>query len=132
MAYPSDLSNKQWNLIKHHFDTGNYGKSRKHKQKVLINAIMYIQKTGCQWRFLPKTFPSWKTVYTFYKRSKDRGTWEKVMKDLVEKARIQLKRSPKPTYGIIDSQSVKTASSAEHRGIDGGKKNKGEKKAYCD
>ena len=122
MTYPSDLTNNQWELIKTHFDTGNYGKNRKHSQRTLVNAVFYIIKTGCQWHFLPKDFPPYKTVYSFYKRSKDKGIWEKMMKDLVEKSRIKMGCSPDPSYSLIDSQSVKTTSSSEKRGIDGGKK----------
>jgi putative transposase len=125
MSYPSDLTDKQWFLIKDYFDKGNYGKSRKYSQCMLINAVFYIIKTGCQWRFLPKDYPPWKTVYSFYKRAKDKGIWESVMRSLVEKSRLQLGRNADPSYSIIDSQSVKTTSAAENRGIDGGKKNKG-------
>lgn len=125
MSYPSDLTDKQWFLIKDYFDKGNYGKSRKYSQRILINAVFYIVKTGCQWRFLPKDYPPWKTVYSFYKRSKDKAIWEQVMQLLVKKSRLQLGRNAHPSYSIIDSQSVKTASAAQSRGIDGGKKNKG-------
>jgi putative transposase len=124
MTYPSDLTDSQWALIEHHFDTGNYGKSRKHSQKHLMNGILYVIKTGCQWHFLPKDFPPYKTVYSFYKRAKDKGIWEKMMKDLVEKSRIRMGRNPNPSYGLIDSQSVKTTGKAENKGIDGGKKDK--------
>jgi transposase len=72
---------------------------------------------------LPKDFPHYSTVHTFYWRAKKRGTWEKMMRDLVEKSRIKMGRSPHPTCSIIDSQSVKTTDKAENRGIDGGKKN---------
>lgn len=125
MSYSSDLTDEQWELIKPHFDTGNYGKSRKHSQRTLISAVFYIIKTGCQWHFLPHDFPPYKTVYSFYKRAKDKGIWEKMMKDLVEKSRIKIGRSPDPSYGLIDSQSVKTTSASEKRGVDGGKKGKG-------
>ena len=57
MTYPSDLTETEWELIRKHFDTGNYGKSRKHCQKKLVNAVFYLIKTGCQWRFLPKEYP---------------------------------------------------------------------------
>jgi Putative transposase of IS4/5 family (DUF4096) len=56
MAYPSDLTDAQWELIKDHFSTGNYGKSRKYSQRDLINAVFYIIKTGCQWRCSLKIF----------------------------------------------------------------------------
>lgn len=55
--YPSDLTDSQWSLIESHFDTGNYGRSRKHEKRTLVNAVFYIIKTGCQWRFLPKEYP---------------------------------------------------------------------------
>ena len=115
-------------MIKDHFDKGNYGKSRKHSQRTLINAVLYVIKTGCQWRFLPKEYPPWKTVYIFYKRAKDQRIWEKMMKDLVEKSRIKMGRDRDPSYCLIDSQSVKTTDKAAHRGIDGGKKIKGRKR----
>lgn len=123
MGYTSDLTDKQWDLIKHHFDKGNYGKSRKHKQIDLVNAVFYIIKTGCQWRFLPRDYPPWKTVYSFYKRAKDKEIWDKMTQDLVKKSRLYMGRSSEPTYSIIDSQSVKTTSNAIDIGIDGGKKN---------
>ena len=90
----------------------------------LVDAVFYVIKTGCQWRFLPKEYPSWKTVYSFYKRAKDKGLWEKIMKDLVEKSRLKMGLKPCPAYSLIDSQSIKTTDKAEERGIDGGKKNK--------
>jgi putative transposase len=123
MRYSSDLTNEQWDLIKDHFDTGNYGKSRKHTQQLLVNAVLYINKTGCQWRSLPKCYPPWKTVYSFYKRAKDKNIWEKVMQALVKQSRLKLGKEASPSYSIIDSQSVKTTSYASERGIDGGKKN---------
>ena len=122
MTYPSDLHDKQWELIKDHFSTGNYGKSRKHTRRNLINAVFYVMKTGCQWRFLPKEYPPWKTVYSFYKRAKDKGIWEIMMRDIVQKSRVKMGRNPDPSYSLIDSQSVKTTGCAQERGIDGGKK----------
>ena len=123
MSYPSDLSDKQWDLIKSHFETGNYGKSRKYSKRDLTDAVFYLIKTGCQWRFLPKGYPPWKTVYSFYMRARDRGIWEKIMNTLVEKSRVKNGRNANPSYSLIDSQSTKTTSKAVDRGIDGGKKN---------
>ncbi|MDR2539762.1 MAG: transposase, partial [Chlamydiales bacterium] len=57
MTYPSDLNDAQWEQIQNHFNTGNYGKNRKYSQRVLISAVFYVIKTGCQWRFLPKEYP---------------------------------------------------------------------------
>jgi transposase len=123
MTYPSDVNDKQWSLIKDHFDTGNYGKSLKYSKRELTNAVFYVIKTGCQWRFLPKEYPPWKTVYSFYMRAKRSEIWEKIMKTLVEKSRVNMGRNAYPSYSLIDSQSVKTTDKAADRGIDGGKKN---------
>ena len=125
MTYPSDLTDAQWEMIKDHFSTGNYGKSRTHSQRDLINAVFYIIKTGCQWRMLPRDFPPYSTVHSFYWRAKKKGIWERMMKDLVQKSRLTMGRNPNPTYSLIDSQSVKTTDKAIERGIDGGKKGKG-------
>jgi putative transposase len=124
MPYPSDLTDSQWELIKDHFSTGNYGKSRRYSQRNLINAVFYITKTGCQWRMLPRDFPPYSTVHSFYWRAKKKGIWGKMMADLVKKSRIKMGRNPDPSYSLIDSQSVKTTDKAVERGIDGGKKGK--------
>ncbi len=122
MSYPSDLKDAQWEIIKEHFKFGNYGNRGTHEKRSLVNAVFYLTKTGCQWRQLPKDFPPWSTVHSFYHRMKKKGIWEKMMADLVKKSRIQAGRNPDPTYALIDSQSVKTTNKAEARGIDGGKK----------
>lgn len=129
MTYPSNLKDKEWALIQHNFKNGN---RTKHDKRVLINAILYVVRTGCQWRWLPQDFPSWKTVHTFYRRMNQNGTWEKILDQLVVRSRAQSGRDWLPTFGVMDSQSVKTTSASVNRGIDGGKKNKGKKAAYCD
>lgn len=101
MPYSSDLTDNQWEIIKHHFDTGNRGKSRKHSQRELINAVFYLVKTGCQWRFLPKDFPPYSTVHTFYWRAKKRQIWDKMLQDLVKKSRVKIDKNADPTYSLI-------------------------------
>jgi transposase len=125
MPYPSDVTDDQWAIIEDYFAVGNYGKSRKYTQRTLVNAVFYVIKTGCQWRYLPKDFPPYSTVHSFYWRAKQKGIWERIMADLVEKSRISQGRNAQPIYSLIDSQSVKTTDKAEARGIDGGKKDKG-------
>ena len=102
-------------------------KSCKHSQRTLINAVFYVIKTGCQWRFLPKEYPPWKTVYSFYKRAKDQRIWKKMMKDLVEKSRIKMGRDRDPSYCLIDSQSVKTTDKAAIVALMGKKRSKVER-----
>jgi putative transposase len=127
MKYPSDLTTKQWQIIKALFAGENRGAHfAKHTKRKLINAVFYMEKTGCQWRQLPHGFPKWSTVKSFYYRAKAGGLWERMRALLVAKSRVDAGRKSEPTYGIIDSQSTKTMYDAEERGIDGGKKRKDE------
>ena len=87
MKYPSDLTIKQWNKIKHMFENEKRGKHmRKRSKRRLVNAVLYVNKTGCQWRQMPNDFPNWKTVYSFYQRAKASGLWEKLLALLVKKS----------------------------------------------
>lgn len=94
MGYPSDINDEGWELIRHHFDCGNYGNRSKYDKRDLLNAVCYVIKTGCQWRFLPKDFPPWKTVYSFYLRAKRRGIWEKILQTLVKQSRLSMGALP--------------------------------------
>lgn len=121
-SYPSDVTDAQWETIKPHF-CGM--RNRKWDKRELVNAVLYYEKTGCQWRLLPHDFPPYATVWSFYRRAKQTGLWERILCDMVEKTRVKAGRDAAPTYGIVDSQSAKTTSAAEERGIDGGKKSEG-------
>ena len=84
--YESDLSNEQWRLIKDYFENEKRGKHlRTQSKRRLVNAVLYLNKTGCQWRMLPNDFPNWKTVYSFYQRAVASGIWEKILDMLVKK-----------------------------------------------
>ena len=122
MPYATDISEEKYNLISDIFDVGNYGSPRKHPVLDLLNAVFYLNKTGCQWRMLPNDFPPYTTVSSFYSRAVHSGKWEQMNQRLVEYDRIQQDRNPDPTYALIDSQSVKTVGANEERGIDGRKK----------
>lgn len=119
-GYPSDLTDKQWEAIAHHFPHGN--RSTVHKRS-LVEAVLYLVDNGCKWRALPHDYPKWNTVKTFYYRAVETGLWETVMNDLVKSGRKRAGRNESPSYALIDSQSVKTTSSNDERGFDGGKKN---------
>ena len=125
MRYTSDMTNSQWEIIKTILKKEKYRNIENKREQ--INAVFYVVKTGCQWRNLPKDFPNWKTVYSFYRRACLNGIWIKIHKELVKKTRILSGKNENPTYALIDSQSVKTASGNENRGYDGGKKRKEEK-----
>jgi putative transposase len=126
MKYPSDFTTAQWRIIQPLFSGEKRGAHfAKHSKRKLVDAVLYIEKTGCQWRQLPHDFPKWSTVKSFYYRAKDNGLWERMRALLVEMSRTDAGRNPKPICGVIDSQSTKTMYCAEGRGIDGGKKRKG-------
>jgi putative transposase len=127
MGYPSDLTDKEWVMISGFFIRGNRSL---HEKRNLVDAVRYITKTGCQWRQLPKDFPHWSTVHSFFRRARLSGLWEVILKNLVKKSREKMGRSASPSYSIIDSQSTKTTSDSDDRGIDGGKKNKRKKATH--
>ena len=124
--YPTDLSNSQWEVISKYLDTQ---RSRKYDLRHIMDAILYLVKTGCQWRMLPKDFPNWKLVYYYFSTWKKTQVIEHIHEELVEKIRKQQGRNEEPSVGIIDGQSVKnTLVSSESRGFDAGKKVKGIKR----
>ena len=122
-SYPSDLTDSQWKEIKPLY-TGM--RKCKWSKRELTNAVLYLVDTGCKWRQLPHDFPPYSTVHSFYRRARINGLWNKILKYVVKKTRINVERKESPSYAIIDSQSVKTTLASEERGIDGGKKQKEE------
>jgi transposase len=129
MSYPSDLTDVEWAIISDFFKCGHRAL---HEKRILVNAVLYLTKTGCQWRQLPNDFPNWSTVHSFFRRARLRGLWEVILKKLVQKSREQMGRNAEPSYAIVDSQSSKTTGASTDRGIDGGKKNQRPKKTYRD
>ena len=122
-GYPSDLTDAQWEKIAGYFPMGNKGTVHK---RSLVEAVLYLVDNGCKWRALPHDYPNWSIVKSFYYRAVENGTWEKVLQFLVKETRRNAGRNDNPSYGLIDSQSVKTIYASDMRGIDGGKKRKDE------
>jgi transposase len=133
-GYPSDLTDEQWALIEPLLPaprTGRKGGRReKHPRRRIVDAILYLARTGCQWRYLPKDFPPWPTVYWYFTWWHDDGTVEKVHDALRGKVRQADGRNPEPSAGLIDSQSVRAADTVPKAtsGFDAGKKTKGRKR----
>ena len=123
--YASDLTDSQWAMIAPLFPPA--GHKSKWEKRELVDAVLYLVENGCKWRNLPHDFPPYTTVSNFYHAAVKSGLWEKLLAALVAQTREQADKKAQPTYGIIDSQSVKTTGPAQERGIDGGKKRKDEK-----
>ncbi|MCS3112282.1 IS5 family transposase [Bacteroides fragilis] len=104
-------------------------RKRKHTLREMINAILYLTKTGCQWRMLPTNFGPWQTVYFYFRKWKTEGVFEELMHHLRQVVRKTKGRDSSPSIGIIDSRSVRTSHHVDRAeyGIDGGKKVKGRK-----
>ncbi|MGW3894604.1 IS5 family transposase [Micromonospora profundi] len=107
-GYPSDLTDAQWALIESLLPEPNTdGRREKHPRREIVNAILYVVRSGCPWRYLPADLPPWQTVYWYFTRWEEAGVTEKLLVTLRVKARVQQVRAPEPSAGIIDSQSVR-------------------------
>jgi transposase len=129
--YPSDLTDAQWEIVEAMLPLPKWlGRPFKHDRRDIVDAILYVVRTGCAWRYLPVDFPPWQTVYGHFKQFNERGTTERILDELRAQVRIAHGRDPEPTAGIIDSQSVKGADTvgADSRGYDAGKKINGRKR----
>lgn len=107
--YKSDLTDKEWELIKPHIPPAKRGgRPRKTDMREVLNAIFYVVKTGCQWDLLPHDFPAKGTVYEYFNTWRKDGTLEVLNRQLSEQLRQQMGREATPSATIMDSQSVKT------------------------
>ena len=125
--YPSDLSDAEWAVVEPLLPAPTShprgGRPEKHPRRDIVDAILYVVRTGCAWRQLPADFPPWETVYWYFTR------WEqqKLTFRMVDALRAQVRagegRDPDPSAGLMDSQSVKSADTVavDTRGYDAGK-----------
>jgi transposase len=132
-GYPSDLTDAQWRVIAAHLPAerpGRRGRPRIWPRRRIIEAILYLDRTGCAWRYLPADFPPWQTVCTCFAAWRDDGTLARLHAELRTLARVIAGRNPEPTAAVIDSQSVRAADTVPKasRGWDNAKKVNGRKR----
>jgi transposase len=131
VRYPSDLTDLQWELVQPLLPAPKTGgRPEKHPRRTIVDAILYVVRTGCSWRQLPADFPPWETVYWYFTRWEQAKATEKILATVREQLRVAEGRHPEPSAGLVDSQTVKGADTVgtHTRGYDAGKKINGRKR----
>src|SRR2546421_599157 len=107
--YPSDLTDQQWVLIEPMVPVRPGGRPAIHSRRRIVEAILYVNRTGCSWRQLPHDFPPWDTVYWYFQRWNAEGTTDRIHDALRAAVRDHIGRDPMASAAIVDAQSVKGA-----------------------
>lgn len=113
--YPTDLSDEEWQVLEPFVPPIKAGgRPADYTRREILNAILYVVRSGCQWRMLPHDLPNWQTVYTYYRNWRMDGTWERIHNILRKELREDEGRDPEASAAILDSQSVKTTEKGGH------------------
>ncbi|WP_189112058.1 IS5 family transposase, partial [Streptomyces camponoticapitis] len=138
--YPSDLSDARWELVEPVLNAWraerrgrglDIGRPPDHDLRSLLDAVLYVNRTGIPWRYLPHDYPHWNTVYAYFARWQEEGVFDQLNSILRRQVRRKEGREDEPSACVIDSQSIKTSTNvpAAGQGIDAGKKIVGRKRS---
>lgn len=129
LRFASDMTDSEWALVARRLPPRRrLGRPRTTDLRRIVEAILYVLATGCQWRALPGDFPPRSTVQGYFYAWRDTGVWRRIVTALVRRARRAMGRKPSPTAAVIDSQSAPTTESGGPRGFDAGKRVRGRKR----
>src|SRR5436305_10702127 len=117
--YETDLTDEQVTLVEPFLPKPKRMGRPPADLRAVLNGILYLVRAGCQWRLLPKDFPPWSTVHTWYLRWRNDGTWSRIQEALRRQVRRQAGRPPAPRSSAVDSQSVRTPAAGGANGFDG-------------
>ena len=131
MNYPTDLTDEQWAVLEPLLQRADGpGRPTELDLRTVVNALLYKNRTGCQWRMLPSDFPPHSSVRYYFDKWRHDETWQRINDRLRQNVRQQLGRESEPSIVVIDSQSVKTTEAGGDRGYDAGKKSERTQTAY--
>ncbi|WP_424863436.1 IS5 family transposase [Streptomyces sp. MMS24-I29] len=128
---PSSLTDEMWEIIQPFLpmrDLRKGGGVRKYGDRLVLDSIFYVLRSGCQWRMLPRDLMPWDAAHRWFTKWRRDGTWDRVHDEFRRQVRIGAGRDPEPSAAVIDAQSVRTSEGGEARGFDAGKRTPGRKR----
>lgn len=122
--YSSNLTDEQWKILEPLIPAISPNAAfYLHERRAIVDAILYVLRSGCPWRSLPHDFPAWQTVHHYFRKWRQQGVWDRVLTALRMQVRIKQGREAQPSAAVIDSQSIKTSAvRGPEKGFDAGKK----------